>query len=895
MAMAGEEQATHEIRCDWSPPKQRGEWTPSSASTKSPNSITPGPSLENSESSSPETVQARRSLTRSRSGSLPKTPVRNLSQTTYEFVLPEYEDLLHTTHSGMFRQTSSSGRRNGSKNKDRGGKKSPSLTAELQLPPASPTRCASAPALQATSGVHGSRRASLSGTRGQAFPPPPILTLSVQRAVDKPRLWLRDIARREDRKAGGKATESAPHSGGNVDPALSDVSMDMELACSTLGGAVSETVPGIDEAEEDCEDLRATPESTAKTGQRPRRKSPNKKAKSLSRRPSSSNLAAAGSSGGGLAASRKLSKSMSSLDTTTSLIQASPESPQCSQRMATLLPEELEGTFGSLGSLPIPTDFGRATFPFVDLELPSKRGKGGSSSPSGSHPQLGKERKKMSLLETLRSMAETTDSFLEGRAASKLSKASKASSTCSRQQAACAAAIAAMPAFEAVRLIHPCLAKLSDPVFQCGDVTRTITAQELKASTKKKDPDERKRRRGSVVEESQTLQGNVPLNSSSLGQLLDIIGEYAVELQKPHPVLPLRVSPDETMAALSAACFVAGLNCGQTPGQLTFHIRHDSTKARGTAVEQLDAYRNWRELANGAELRCTEYAPLIANSYRWLRSDKSNRCFMERLACACQSLRHTSTLVNVTRMTKEMQWLPLPKTGVAAVSTDPMHICIEPSTDGPIEAAVNLGRVGRRVAVALPMNLRKPGGAFLLGGCHGLQEELCVRSTIYRGLLQGHRNMLDRVGGKDEDLSNAITEGAYILPHVELFRNSMSAGYMPFANPILLSSVVCFDLAAVRDRYRGVRRRAMLQAQLANHLRLLMQLLLRAASHAGAQHLVISDVGCVDSDVDVGVFADAVSQAILAGQYRPMQFVLSGSHEFQCMVLDATAKKRPGD
>jgi len=189
-----------------------------------------------------------------------------------------------------------------------------------------------------------------------------------------------------------------------------------------------------------------------------------------------------------------------------------------------------------------------------------------------------------------------------------------------------------------------------------------------------------------------------------------------------------------------------------------------------------------------------------------------------------------------------------------------------------VERAVELTREGFQVAVVSAASSYKAGGGFVSGGRHALEEALCTQSTLYHsleGVVQGYERQRQAYRIPDA--------GCIVSPRVEFFRRGTDQGYPIYGGDRTLpvAAVVSIAMYNLNPQVRDSPVDAPTdQAQYENGVLRKFEALAIGAIAAGADALVLCDVGC-------GVFRnDPAVVGALAG--RSLRTYI---HYFKCIVF----------
>jgi hypothetical protein len=346
--------------------------------------------------------------------------------------------------------------------------------------------------------------------------------------------------------------------------------------------------------------------------------------------------------------------------------------------------------------------------------------------------------------------------------------------------------------------------------------------------------------------------------------IVDLAEEYAELLRLPSPVLPIRGTSGQVMAAMSLA-----LQMSRRPSRVSFYMGAVSAESRAKAKSLKDEWREWRTLA-----LATVGTPLMAampamgaDGYTWVRESMAPQCRVERMVAACASLRYVagrsagSTAPRIVMGSRGE---------VKKVSPNETPSCRIWSGAGHslMDEALTRFRNGRKVVAALPVNPKKPGGLLLSGGCHGPEEDACIRSTLHPLLVAA---LADGAGGVTAACRALENGGAVVMPGVEVFRGSAREGYPWLDEPVPLTAIVAFTVPLPSSEGGGGNRGKLQEALLLQKF----ELIVSEAARLGAHCLLVS-----------GRYASAGQLSDLTVVRRVLgAALLSVSHELEDVVL----------
>jgi len=317
--------------------------------------------------------------------------------------------------------------------------------------------------------------------------------------------------------------------------------------------------------------------------------------------------------------------------------------------------------------------------------------------------------------------------------------------------------------------------------------------------------------------------------------------------------------------------------------------------------------------------------PLLDGSYDWVR--KSNGP-MER------SLRQDSAHMTIMATRKRGYTLDGKRTSLNDVQAmlsgtrfiracDVTNIIAargssKPGTknvDGPVwsahamglamQVAVQLTNVGCQVGLVNAASAYQVGGGFFVGGRHALEESLCMQTTLFNSLLaakdkaksegvyaSAHANPRHPAHA-DAWQCHMPEDGVVLSPHVEVMRRGTYEGYPFLEHPVRLAAIVSVAMPNCNARMRDAPVDRPLQDDV--YFKLLEQkfgAMFAAGQHAGAEVLVIPDIGCGVYENDPSIVGRIMGEVLLADfPFAFREIHLVGNRAF---VRSALAAGRQG-
>lgn len=373
--------------------------------------------------------------------------------------------------------------------------------------------------------------------------------------------------------------------------------------------------------------------------------------------------------------------------------------------------------------------------------------------------------------------------------------------------------------------------------------------------------------------------------------------------------LPLDVDPKLTMAAISLALYLVGYprhgNPVQTdkhrgrPGSrgrrasrpqeaeaLTFAAGPDTPLARFRAFKLLEVWRIFRsrtrQIHHSEEWMVRHTTSAVAE----LLTSKSTQvpARLERIATGSSTLFHMLTLSDEGKHGRASVLRSLgSKSANAAPGGRGEQARTNNTCKAPFQAAVELARTGLKIGLLVPASGFKIGGAFLVGRDRGLEEEACMRSTLFPMLLQ----------------HTCPDDGALLLSDVCVFRHGASEAYAPMKTEVDLSFLcMAFPNLAPRlssqgHEIRGPPQGSMNNATYAFVLRPKIECALTLASKEGLEALVVSDEGLAELSNDEELFGRVLASVIsTTSDVKLPKITLAGSSKFRGAVCQALGSVR---
>jgi len=216
-----------------------------------------------------------------------------------------------------------------------------------------------------------------------------------------------------------------------------------------------------------------------------------------------------------------------------------------------------------------------------------------------------------------------------------------------------------------------------------------------------------------------------------------------------------------------------------------------------------------------------------------------------------------------------------------------------------VQVAVERTLAGRRAALVSAASAYHAGGGFSSGGRHAMEEALCMQTTLFKSLLIAE----DQAQNQDFAASPCTEhngneqghawqrhipdDGVILSPDIEVFRGGTSEGYPFLRTPVKLCAVVSVAMPNCNPNVRDAPCDRPAEPQVYTALLSLKFIaLLTAAQRAGADVLVIPDVGCGVYGNDpraVGSALGEVLHARCAASLREVHLV--GSSEFASATM----------
>lgn len=209
--------------------------------------------------------------------------------------------------------------------------------------------------------------------------------------------------------------------------------------------------------------------------------------------------------------------------------------------------------------------------------------------------------------------------------------------------------------------------------------------------------------------------------------------------------------------------------------------------------------------------------------------------------------------------------------------------------DTVLEVAAKKSRLGFRVVAVNSGNAYQVGGAFLTGGRHGLEEAMCMQSSLFLSLQQAQRlavesNLRDAKGRK----IHIPEAGAVLSPEIEIFRKASGQGYGPMVEDrVMISGVVTVAMPNMNPSLTCTPLEWRSRSQREQLVEKKLNAMLQGAEMVGCEVLVASDIGCgtYGNDArDIGA-----SLGIVLSRYpgRFEEVVICGGARFYEAVCEA--------
>jgi len=444
----------------------------------------------------------------------------------------------------------------------------------------------------------------------------------------------------------------------------------------------------------------------------------------------------------------------------------------------------------------------------------------------------------------------------------------------------------AQPIEPLCRVLHPSLGRMREPTFDFNTVNP----------------------------EQEKLPEDLPEAIAALAERLALSMRDTKDLQKVP--LPVDVEPKIAMAAVSLAMYLAGTGVprsagsasrpassmrgrgrrAQTPTPVTrqqadtivFIAGPDNTHTRGKALNFLEAWRVFRDRARQ-----------VHHSEDWLIRHTSPASFellkaasnhltgrLERMALGASTLFHAVVMKDRYQKAQVQVLHCLSSQSLHAAFGRVDHIQLAFSPSPPLEAALTCCKESQgRVGLLTPTSGFKVGGTFLSGRQRGLEEEVCMRSTLFPLLLRG-----DSPAGKVGEVS-VPEDGCMLASDVSVFRKDAPSGYA-FMQEAVVMSILCISLPNLAPRYashstevRGAPHGPLSKTEYMNMMRPKIECALSLAERDNLEVLVVSDDGLFELNNNPELYGRVISLvlATLLDLKLP-KIVVTGSAKFRGMV-----------
>lgn len=263
--------------------------------------------------------------------------------------------------------------------------------------------------------------------------------------------------------------------------------------------------------------------------------------------------------------------------------------------------------------------------------------------------------------------------------------------------------------------------------------------------------------------------------------------------------------------------------------------------------ELSEAWKDWKAAA--LEPMSPETLEVRDSSYQWLKGSRLPLCNLKRLVGVATTLESgflrlrskygmpcKSDLVMRTEIIDFMGDFTnptrLPQTSIQ------IHNSREPLATLAQREVVHHGQ---KVAILHQASALQIGGAFITGGCHGLEEELCMQSTLFFSLQQAailaEQKKLKDCFGQEVHIPEY---GVVLSPSVDVFRQSSQFGY-ECAMDYELSAVLSYTLPNCDPERTDVLLDERTREQYERLMDCKFRAALKGAASVGAEVLIIAD------------------------------------------------------
>lgn len=330
----------------------------------------------------------------------------------------------------------------------------------------------------------------------------------------------------------------------------------------------------------------------------------------------------------------------------------------------------------------------------------------------------------------------------------------------------------------------------------------------------------------------------------------------------------------------------------------TFTCGPDNCEARSRALLFLEAWRGAREIA----LRHTDEgelsfpAPSRAAAQAFKTELNNGAARMERTVVAMSTLFHAVQITDPARAlaSGQIKVARLPPMGTSGCRIGAVNVAL--AGGSPLQAVGNRSRTcGGKVGLVLACSGYVAGGTFLEGRHRGLEEEVCMRSTLFPYLQEACAH--GEEFGDPKGIHIYIPDdGALGIGNVQVFRAGYQEAYAPLRDPFIMHAL-CIFLPNLGHRfsstskdvlgpsYAGINRHvynSSLSRKFENVINLAMQM--------GLEAIVISDDGVEARHNDPSVFGKALGLVLAGLEIDNLpEIVLAGSSRFVSAVRHCLA------
>lgn len=333
------------------------------------------------------------------------------------------------------------------------------------------------------------------------------------------------------------------------------------------------------------------------------------------------------------------------------------------------------------------------------------------------------------------------------------------------------------------------------------------------------------------------LPGDLCERAEVLAQCYAYMLQSASSKPATLPLPPWRGLDVDAWAVLAALCVATCQVCplGFQPDEvLLSHYGQDGA--------------SWKEAVAAARLAMSKVLlpslQEVRGSFSWLRTANDGESRSKRRAAACQHLascsvatagcltpRRLSEMLAGTRIVTQSQQVSLSCPRYETVLSTPVDTLL-------LDAALECRERFERIAVVNAASAFQPGGGFLTGGRHALEEAMCMQTTLYFSLAQASRTQ------RGQHEAYIPEDGCVLSPDVEILRRGTSHGYRPLMEAVPLAAVISLAMPnrnpSVRDspvdRSQGLAYQALVRRKLLSAL--------YAAIEVKAEAVLLPDCGC---------------------------------------------------